>query len=268
MLDDAGKVSLVGLETAEKIYQDVTVTATGTTGHASIPLGDNAIVRLSKALEKIGSHPFPPRLLPVTRAYLAGRAAFERPELAAAMRALAGSKGKLPAKALRTLEKAPTLSALLRTTCEATLVHGGTRVNALPVSAEANLNCRILPDETPEAVQAVLQAIVADPAVQVKLGPDDGRSGPSSLEGSGPDAVRKVSAELWPGAPVIPTLECGADDLRFLRPLGVNAYGLNPFPITDDDSRRAHGIDERIPADSLEVGLRHFEKLVVELAAR
>jgi acetylornithine deacetylase/succinyl-diaminopimelate desuccinylase-like protein len=268
VLDDGGKVSLIGLETAEKIYQDVTITAHGTTGHASIPLGDNAIVRLGRALDKIASHPFPPRLLPVTRAYLAGRAAFERPELAAAMRALAASRGKLPARAIRTLEKAPSLAALLRTTCETTLVHGGTRVNALPVSAEANLNCRILPDETPEAVQKALQATIADPSVEVKLGPDDGRSGPSALDGPGPDAVRKVSAELWPGTPVIPSLECGADDSRFLRPLGVNAYGLNPFPLSDSDARRAHGIDERIPADSLAVGLRYFEKLVLELAAK
>jgi acetylornithine deacetylase/succinyl-diaminopimelate desuccinylase-like protein len=271
VLDDKGKVELVDLQTAEKTYQDVTLTAPGPTGHASIPLGDNAIVRLSRALDRIASHPFAPRLLPVTRAYLAGRAAFERPELAAAMRALAASavsKGKLPAKALRTLAKSATLSALLRTTCEATLIHGGTRVNALPVSAEANLNCRILPDETPAQLRRALVAVIADPTVQVKLGPDDGNSGPSALTGAAPDAIRKVSAELWPGVSVIPSMSCGADDSRFLRPLGVNAYGLNPFPISDDDSRRAHGIDERIPADSLAVGLRYFEKLVLELAGR
>ncbi len=262
------KVELINLQTAQKTYQDVTLTTTGTTGHASIPRGDNAIVRLARALDAIGSHPFPARLLPVTRAYLSGRAAFEAPDLAAAMRSLAASKGPLPAKALRRLEQAPSLAALLRTTCEATLVNGGTRVNSLPVSAEANLNCRILPDETPEDVRAKLEAIIDDPAVQVKLGPDMGRSGPSPLTGPGPDAVRKIGAELWPGAPVIPSLECGADDSRFLRPVGVAAYGLEPFPVSDADLRRHHGVDERIPADSMQVGLRFLEKLVLELAGR
>ncbi|HUB08088.1 MAG TPA: M20/M25/M40 family metallo-hydrolase, partial [Myxococcales bacterium] len=265
---DDGRVKLVDLETAEKTYQDVTLRTTGRTGHASAPLGDNAIVRLAHALERVAAHPFPPHLLPVTRAYFAGLAKIEKGELGHAMRQLADSAGPPPPDALAVVDRDPSLAALLRTTCEPTLLSAGTRVNALPGTAEANLNCRILPDQTPADVRAALVAAIADPKVEVELGPDAGRSGPSPLTGAAPGAIRAVAAKLWPGAPVIPSLCAGADDSRFLRPRGVAAYGLIPFPLTEADDRRAHGIDERIPDDSISVGLRFFRRLVLDLAAK
>ncbi|MHB8418193.1 MAG: M20/M25/M40 family metallo-hydrolase [Myxococcales bacterium] len=268
VLGEDGKVKLVALQTAEKTYQDVTLRTAGRTGHASAPLGDNAILRLARALERVAARPFPPRLLPVMRAYFEGRAKLETGELAGAMRRLAASKGKLPAGALAVVDRDPSLAALLRTTCEPTLLSAGTRVNALPGKAEANLNCRILPDETEGQVRAALVAAIADPQVAVELGPPGGHSGPSPLGGEAPAAIRKVVHEMWPGATVIPSLCAGADDSRFLRPRGVAAYGLAPFPLSEADDRRAHGIDERIPADSLSVGLHFFARLVIELAGK
>ncbi len=268
VLGNGGGVTLVSLETAEKTYQDVTLRTTGRTGHASAPLGDNAIVRLARALARVAAHPFPPRLLPVTRAYFEGRARLEHGDLARAMRALAAAPGPLPADALAAIDRDPSLAALLRTTCEPTLLAAGTRVNALPGAAEANLNCRLLPDQSPAEVRAALVAAIDDPGVAVELGPDDGHSGPSPLAGEAVAAIRSVAEETWPGAPVIPSLCAGADDSRFLRPRGVAAYGLAPFPLSEADDRRAHGIDERIPADSIEQGLRFFSRLVLQLAGK
>ncbi len=267
LLDAAGRVSIVDLEAAQKTYQDYTLEATGPTGHSSVPLPGNAIDRLAAALVRLADHPFPPRLLPVTRAYFSSRARLESGDLARALRVLAEGSGPPPAWAVAALDRAPSLAALLRTTCVATTVRGGSRVNALPASAEANVNCRILPDETPQQVLVALQAAVGDPGVRVIPGPDFGRSGPSPLTGAGPDAIRRAVAETWPGAAVVPIMAAWANDSRFLRPRGTAAYGLLPFPLSEADARRAHGVDERIPASALAEGLRFYARLVLDLAA-
>ena len=267
-LDEKGKVTRISLQTAEKTYQDYEIIAKGTTGHSSVPLDDNAIIRLSRALVRLGDHAFPNRMLPVTRAYYAARAKFEAPELAAAMKALAESKGELPADAVKVLEKDPTNRADLHTTCVATMLSGGTRVNALPAEAKANVNCRILPDETPQDVLRQLTEVVGDSTLEVKMVGDFGSAPASPVDGVGPTAIAKIAEEMWPGVLVIPSMSRGATDSRFLRQAGIASYGIRPYGNTEDDARRAHGVDERIPANSLRMGIEYMHRLVLELAAK
>ncbi len=267
LLDQSGRPKLVALQMAEKTYQDFEITARGPTGHSSVPLDDNAIYRLSRALDRLGKHRFPVRLLPVTRAFFAGRADREPPALARAMRALAGARGRPPAGALATIEADPILSANLRTTCVATVVSGGTRENALPAEARANVNCRILPDETPEGVRRQLVRIIDDPQLRVRALEGFSYAKPSPLEGPGPAAIRKIVGEMYPGIPVIPAMGRGATDSRHLRAIGIASYGLVPMPNSEADARRAHGIDERIPAASMRSGVELLYRLVIELVA-
>jgi acetylornithine deacetylase/succinyl-diaminopimelate desuccinylase-like protein len=266
-LGDDGRVSFVGLQVAEKTYQDFRITAKGTTGHSSIPNPDNAIYRLARGLERLGSHHFPLRVLPVTRAYFQARAAVEPPPLAAALRTAATSKGAIPAASLATIEKNPVLSAALRTTCVATMVAGGTRANALPAEADATVNCRILPDESIEEVARTLAGVVGDPGLVVERLEPFGAGPASDVEGIAPTAVERIAALTWPATPVIPILSLGTTDSRFLRAQGIRSYGLNPIALTEADARRAHGVDERIPIASLRPGLEFFHRLVLELAA-
>jgi acetylornithine deacetylase/succinyl-diaminopimelate desuccinylase-like protein len=239
----------------------------GETGHSSVPLPDNAIYRLARALVRLEAHQFPARLLPVTRAHFAARAPFEPPERGRAMRALAGAKGALPEDALAILDADPVLSASLRTTCIATLLSAGTRVNALPAEAQATVNCRILPDQTPEQVQQILARVLAEPSLEITPTDEFGFGTPSPLEGPVPAAIVEVAGQMWPGLPIVPFMSRGATDSRFLRAHGIPAYGISPFPISDADARRAHGIDERIPATSLRTGVEFLHRLVLELAA-
>jgi acetylornithine deacetylase/succinyl-diaminopimelate desuccinylase-like protein len=266
-LGDDGRVSFVGLQAAEKTYQDFRITARGTTGHSSVPKPDNAIHRLAGALQRLAAYRFPPHMLPVTRAYFRARAAVEPPALAAALRTAAGSKGPIPEAALRTIERNPALGFSLRTTCVATRVAGGTRVNALPAEAHADVNCRILPDESTDDVRRTLVKVIGDPGLAVEMLEPFGSGPASDVEGEGPEAIRKIASETWPAAPVIPILSLGATDSRFLRAAGIAAYGLNPIALTEDDARRAHGVDERIPVASLRPGLEFFHRLVLEIAA-
>jgi acetylornithine deacetylase/succinyl-diaminopimelate desuccinylase-like protein len=267
VLGDDGALKFVNLQTAEKSYQDYTITARGPTGHSSVPLADNAIHRLARGLERLGRHRFPARLLPVTRAHFAARAAVEAEPLAGAMRAVAAAKGEPPARALAVLDRDPTIAATLRTTCVATQVRGGTRQNALPAEAQANVNCRILPDEGVEDVRRTLRAVLADPGLEVAASEEFGWGEPSPLVGPGPAAIRAVVGALWPGVPVVPFMSRGATDSRHLRAAGVAAYGLGPIAMTEADARRAHGVDERIPVASLRTGVEFLHRLVLALAA-
>jgi acetylornithine deacetylase/succinyl-diaminopimelate desuccinylase-like protein len=267
-LSEAGKVRLVSVQEAEKTYQDFTLTTQGTTGHSSVPLDDNAIYRLARALERVGKLRFPPRLLDVSRGYLEQRATVETPKVAAALRALVAARGRLPEEALRVLDADPVLASTLRTTCVATMLSGGTRVNALPAQAQANVNCRILPDEHVADVQQALAKAIDDPAVVVQPVDEFGQAGASPVAGEVPDAVRKVVGQMWPGVPVTPFLSRGATDSRFLRQAGILAYGIDPLPVTEAEGRRAHGVDERIPVASLRTGAEFLYRLVIELAAK
>jgi acetylornithine deacetylase/succinyl-diaminopimelate desuccinylase-like protein len=261
-----GGVRLVSLQMAEKTYADFTLRATGPTGHSSVPQKGNAIYKLARALDRIGRAEEPPRLLAVTRAYFGARAKLEQGALAEAMGTLAKSKGKLPAAALKVIEADPDLAAKLRTTCVATLVGGGTRVNALPSEATANINCRILPDETAEEVKARLKKVIDDPSVEVE-GEALGVAGASPLKGEGPDAIMAVTRELWPNVVIIPSMSGGATDSRWLRAKGIPCYGINPIALREEDARRAHGSDERIPVGSIEPGVQFFYKLLLRVAA-
>ncbi len=267
-LGTGGRVQMVSLQVAEKSYQDFVLRAAGPTGHSSVPLADNAIVKLAAAVQRVGRHAFPVRLLPMTRAYLEARAAVEPPRLAAAMRSLARARGAPPRAALKIVDEEPALRARLRTTCVPTQISGGTRENALPAEAYVNVNCRILPDEKPSDVARQLAEIVDDPAIEIRAVPPFTSSPASPLDGPVPQAVARVIARLHPGVPVVPTMSLGASDSLYLRAAGIHAYGLSPIANTEENSRRAHGVDERIPAASLRPAVELMYELVVEIAGK
>ncbi|MBM4268320.1 MAG: M20/M25/M40 family metallo-hydrolase [Deltaproteobacteria bacterium] len=268
VLGKDGKPVRVDLQTAEKTYQDFVLISRGPTGHSSVPLPENAIYQLARALGRIAERSFPARTLPVTRANFAARADLEGGETGKAMRAVAEAPGGPPAMARAVLDRDPTLAANLRTTCVATLIEGGTRVNALPAEARATINCRILPDETPKDVRAELEKIIDDPGIEIEMSDEFGFGEPSPLEGPGPKAIAKVVEEMWPGLPIVPFMSRGATDSRFLRAKGMAAYGIEPIGTTEEDERRAHGVDERIPANQLKPAIEFLYRLVVELAAK
>ena len=264
LLGEDGKVGLLQVQTAEKTYQDFQVTAEGVTGHSSAPLPHNAIDEVARALIEISDHPFPERLLPVTESFFAGRAEFESDEVGDALSRIAHAKGDLPGDALAVIRTRPSLEALLHTTCVPTLFSAGTRVNALPSKADANLNCRLMPDESVDSVKEKLQDL-AGALVKVTPSAEFG-SGPAvPLDGPGPTAVLAAGRALWPKVKIVPTMSAGADDSRFLRAADIRAYGFNPVPMTEADGRRAHGVDERIPANGLRTGVELFEKLIAAL---
>ena len=262
-LERDGKVYARNVQASEKVYMDLRLEVHNPGGHSSLPVKDNAIYRLAAALTRVGAYEFPPRLNEVTRAYFT-RAAAAAPDTIAARMRMVGESGDTAA--MRRLSAGSAwFNAVLRTTCVATRLEGGHAYNALPQLAAANVNCRMLPDERPEEVVETIRRLVADTAVHVTVFSEPKPSPPSPLVPEVLEPVDSITAAMWPGAAVVPSMETGATDGLFFRNAGIPVYGVSGVPL-DADDMRAHGQDERIRVDAFYRGLEFSVRLVKALA--
>jgi acetylornithine deacetylase/succinyl-diaminopimelate desuccinylase-like protein len=252
------------VQTSEKRYSTFRLEVRNPGGHSSVPAQDNAIYRLAAGLGRIAGHRFPVALNETTRAWLEKSAGLEPPEIARAMREVAG--GDPEPAAVERLSSRPTYNAQLRTTCVATMLGAGHAENALPQLATATVNCRILPGGSPAEVQQVLERVLADEAIAVTPTETDVDSPPSPLNDELFTAIADLSEEFWPGVPVVPTMGAGATDSRFLRNAGIPSYGHTGFQVDVDDVR-AHGRDERIGVEAFHAGVEYLSRLVRRLAS-
>ncbi len=266
-LDEAGKPRIVNLGTAEKTFANFTLTTHGTGGHSSVPTPDNAIYRLAAALTRTGAYTFPAHLTPTLRETLRAAATTQPPARAQAMRAAADVKGEtIPPSLLLAIDDFPYTRALTRTTCVATLADGGTRDNALPVAAHANVNCRILPVESIRSTEETLRKL-GGPDVEVALADDHGIGPDVPVTGPVRDAVTKATrAVLGPDVTVVARIGLGASDSRFLRQIGIAAYGIGLVGKPEELLRNPHGPDEGAPAASFPTGYKFLSAIVKELA--
>lgn len=258
-----GRAIRNGVQTSEKNYVDYALEVKNSGGHSSLPRKDNAIYRLAGGLARLGKYDFPVKLNDTTRAWFERAAPFEDPQIGADMKAVAA--GRADAAALARLSAKPAYNAQLRTTCVATMLSGGHAPNALPQSARANVNCRVLPGEPIEEVTATLKRVLGDDAIEVKQAGDFGSAGPSPLRPDVMQPIEKLTAEFWPGVPVIPSMSTGATDSRFLRAIGIPTYGHSGLA-SDIDDNRAHGRDERVLIKAFDDGVEYLYRLVKTLA--
>jgi acetylornithine deacetylase/succinyl-diaminopimelate desuccinylase-like protein len=266
-LDASGKPILVLYQPSEKIYNDFELTANGLGGHSSVPNDENAIYRLARALDKLAAYRFAVRLTPAIRDSLRATAAGQPADRAKALRAVADAKEAPPADALAIVDAYPLTRAMVRTTCVATKLKGGTRENALPVEAKATVNCRILAADGPAEIKKALDAMMAPEKVSVKLVKDNGSGPDVPNEGVVVDAIKKVAREqLGTGVTISASVGLGATDSRYLRQKGVQAYGIGLLAKPEELIRAPHGPDEGVPAASLARGVKFLRALVHKLA--
>lgn len=259
----AGKPSQISVETAEKVYLSYTLTARNAGGHSSLPTPDNAIYALAKGLVHLSAYQFPLRSNAATRGYFGGLAESVSGSLAENMRALAvDSKDQA---ALAAVAASSTYNnAQLRTTCIATLLQGGHAENALPQMARATVNCRMLPDEDPAAVDLALREAVADPAMEIARVDEPNPSPPSPVDEQLFARIAEAGEGLWGELPVRPYMSAGATDSVFLRAAGMPVYVFNGIPYDVDDDR-SHGQDEHIRVDSFDQSLEFTFRLLKSL---
>lgn len=259
-LDTQGRRISLGVLAAEKISQNFVLEVTNPGGHSASPVPDNAIYHLVRAVDRIGSYEFPVQLNDANRAQLAGLSKIVGGEAGAAM--LAVLKNPNDADAVAVLDKNRQWHAILRTTCVATMLSAGHATNALPQRATANVNCRIFPGVSRDAILAQLVKLAADPAVKITVPEVRGPlAKPTPLTPQILKPVEELADEMFPGVPVIPILGPGASDAQFLNPVGIPTYGISGF-FEDPDIGNVHGLNERASVKSVYEGRTFLYRLV------
>jgi len=254
----SGVYRYVAVLTSEKVYQDFTLSTRNQGGHSSRPTPDNAIYQLTHALNKVAVHQFKVEFNDTSRSYFEKFGVIEGGQKGADMIA-AAKNGDVAA--IERLKKDPSSNAILRTNCVATQIAGGHAPNALPQRATANVNCRMFPGRSSEEIRQELIAAIADPGVTVEFQAPPEKPGMQpalSREVMGP--IEALSREMFPGVAVIPTMNSGATDGRFLTPVGIPTYGVSGM-LDDGVTRNAHGLNERIRVQTLIEGREFLYRL-------
>jgi acetylornithine deacetylase/succinyl-diaminopimelate desuccinylase-like protein len=263
-LNEGGRTRIIGagrtylaVQSAEKISHVVTITALGSGGHAAIPLPDNAIFRLGRALDQLSRYEEPVMLTETTRQFFSRLAeiwpnAVEKK----AMVDLVAADATHAREAAHVLSSTPVFNAVLRNGISPTVLEGGKQFNVIPDSAGAVLNVRTLPGQSIDDVVERMRSAVTEPGVKIDVTQRGEEAPASDTDTEMFRAIAGAASELDPKIAVVPYLSTGVTDSARLRRLGVNAYGILPFPMTQSDEQRMHGNDERIPLESLHFGTR------------
>jgi acetylornithine deacetylase/succinyl-diaminopimelate desuccinylase-like protein len=264
-----GKPVSFNVEATEKLYGDYQVSASSPGGHSSEPVPDNAIYHIADVLTRLQAYTFPFELNPITRAYFAKMSTLSSGQTAEDMKGILEDP---PSKeAIAQLSAIPRYNATMRTTCVATRLAAGHANNALPQSASANVNCRILPTHSREETRQDLIKVFNDPKVTVRYvseaggvvdtAPETKGGAPVELRPEVMKPLEQVVAQMWRGVPVIPVMEVGASDGKYTNAAGLPTYGLNGIAIDIDDDR-AHGKDERVGVDSYYRGVEFYYRYI------
>ncbi|MEO8215652.1 MAG: M20/M25/M40 family metallo-hydrolase [Acidobacteriota bacterium] len=260
---DGSRYVYNAVQASEKVYITFELVVTNPGGHSSVPRKPNAIYQLAAGLTHLAAFEFPVQLNEITRAYFQKMSAVETGQKAADMQAV--TKTPPDAEAVRRLSETAAYNAQLRTTCVATRLDAGHADNALPQTARATVNCRVLPGQSTEEVKTTMERVLGDPSIEVTWIDRAKLSEPSPLSTEVMGPIEKVTARMWPGVPVIPIMMTGATDGLYLRNAGIPTYGVSGL-FGDINDSRAHGRDERMGVKQFYEGLEFLHDLVKELA--
>ena len=259
-----GKRTLLGVETSEKNYIDFTLEVKSKGGHSSRPVRDNAIYHLAAGLERLSNFDFPVELNETTRSFFAKTATLQDAPTAADFRAISANANDIAT--VNRLSQSPYLNALLRTTCVATRLEGGHANNALPQTARAVVNCRMLPTDAADNVQKTLIKVLADDRISVEVLNNTGAAPPSPINPVVTRKLEDLSSKLYGGIPIVPVMDAGASDGKYLRLGGIPTYGV-PGVFEDVNDDRAHGRDERIGVKDFYDGVDFYYAFIKSLAS-
>ena len=261
-----GKVVEQAIQVGEKTFANYQIEARNPGGHSSVPRPDNAIYQLASAIKKIEAHSFPVEFTDTTRTYFKVAGAGRGDAVGKAMVALADNPADKAAEAVVNAE--PFLHSNLRTTCVATMLDAGHARNALPQRAQANINCRIFPGHSVEAIRQELSTIIGDPGVSITALPPLRPTPPNPpLDPKVVEPARKLVAKYFPGVPLVPVMANGYTDATFLGAVGIPTYGV-PGMWGDSDGNGVHGLNERLEVAALYTGRDFLGELVAAYAGK
>jgi acetylornithine deacetylase/succinyl-diaminopimelate desuccinylase-like protein len=269
MVRERGQMRYGTVQTLEKIPRAVNVTARGVSGHGSVPLPGNPIVRLGAAIARVGDWHSTIRLNETTRTYFTRLAEISSGAEAQRYRDVLDPQ-KVAAIDRYFHANDPAKAALLHATASPTIVDAGYRLNVIPSEAKAQLDLRILPDDDPQAVLESLRLAVSDAALDVAFVPRDVRPGGDARLDTEAFRTLEAAVRRHYNAPTLPIMSTGATDMAYLRAKGVQCYGIGPAVDAEDAPKGfgSHSDQERILESELYRFVRFTWDVVTELAAR
>jgi acetylornithine deacetylase/succinyl-diaminopimelate desuccinylase-like protein len=267
---DDDRVRYVSISTADKTVASIILTSKGTSTHSSMPLADNALASLGAAVARLAAYDTPVQFTPESRQFFRTLASTSTGDTARWFRQLVDGTPAEVRGADSLVSRDPLFHALLRNTIAPVIMAGGFRSNVIPGSAEATINLRLIPGTDPASMVSLVERIVNDERITVKLGGASPFPGPpvSPLDTELYRALAAESRAQWPTAEVTPYLFQAGTDAGAWRSRGVPVYGIYPYPITNDELRRMHGNDERVSVASLQQGTEMIYRTLVRVAGK
>ena len=264
-----GRVHTINIQTTEKLSYNVVVKGEGQSGHGSVPLPENVIAAVARAVNRVHEWRAPLSLTDTTRLYFRRLAEIESdPAVATAMRDLLGDDAQKVRAADDVLSRDPLHNAVLRTAQSLTMLNAGFRTNVIPSAASANFNVRVVPGDDIRAVVAAMNEVGAEPQVTFELQGEPKTPPPaSSVETALYGAMEAAGLRMAPGAKVIPFMSTGATDGAALRAIGIPTYGILPLPMLLEDELRMHGDDERVPIRAYGWGAEFIYRTLLAVTA-
>jgi acetylornithine deacetylase/succinyl-diaminopimelate desuccinylase-like protein len=264
---ERGKVRWFGIDVGEKRTWWKKLVVKGTTSHGSVPLGDNPVERLVRALSRIVAYETPVRLTPAVDRFFKAQA---RDQTGQVKTWLSNAGAALQTRRGRAwLLSEPERNALLRNTITPTVLEGSGATNIIPRVASAALDIRLLPDEDTVAFRRTLERLIADPKVEIEAIGDMAPRYDAPLDTEMFKALERVAGRLLPGIPVATSTSAGASDRPYWAAAGLICYGIDPWLVDLEESRHSvHGNDERLSLENIEFGLRFYVETLLEMAGR
>ena len=250
---EAGARRVFEVEVTQKVPLWLRLVAEDAPGHGSLPRMTSSVHRLIAGLDRLRQHTFAPRVVPAVETYLKARAAAGMGPFAERM-SNPSAAVRDPAFMARLHEASPFVAALTRNTCAITRLEGSSKINVIPPVASAEVDCRLLPDQDPEAFIAELKQILGDDRVRIE-----------KIMGFSPAVsttdtelfrtVAEVTRKHFPGAQVLPAVQTGFTDSHFFRDLGIISYGYSPLLVPAQDDAGVHGNNERVSVENIRRGV-------------
>jgi acetylornithine deacetylase/succinyl-diaminopimelate desuccinylase-like protein len=264
-LGPTGQTEYYGVAVTEKVPYWVRLTARGSPGHGSVPRPDNAAARISRAVGRIAAYQTPVKLTPPAERYFKDVAIQEHDPLR--RRWLADPAAALQSRAGRLfLTSNLYYNAILRNTISITALRGSDKTNVIPPEASAELDVRLLPGERPADFVRALRRVIADSLVEITPLRPERQATMSPLDGPMIEAIHEAVEAMEPGALITTPMLAGYTDSYYYRAIGIGAYGISPFRLSEEDARTVHGNDERVTVENLRFGVELMYRIVEKVA--
>lgn len=260
-------VPLVFAEAGTKMYMDMKVTAAGESLHASLPVQENAVYRLSQALAKLEQFDPAARLTSTTRAFFSRLAPSQDEDAQTTLALLLYGNAQQQQMAADIIAQDPVFRAQLKDTINPVNISSGTDTGASAAQASVLVNARLLPGTNPDQfVQEIKTFLGKENPVTIEILEHPQLPFPQPMDGTDDlfKSITAVTQRTWPNAVAVPGLSPASGDSELLRRLGVITYGLGPAMNTDEEVASAHTADEYISEEDYQEQVKFFTDVLYD----